>query len=240
MQSVKLGDNIPFIYIQVHGKSIDQILPDAWRNAKSMEDKVSTNGTTVDGCESSGTGTIFFMEDERRNTSIDGLIESLRGAGYYPVFVGCRESYSVETGERHKVIRYVFRRTPQSDPHDRNWCERLITELKRVASTSMWNIVAHFNPFYENGKVTEGKNLVSIDLNSREALVKNDGTPVTRWVKDSYKNRVGDAPFQLKPATYLGVRDNQLVKLIDPDEINAANARAMLLAEREAALASGR
>ena len=232
---VTLGDSIPLVYIQIHGKSIDQFLPDAWRNAKPMEDKISTTPVVTDDGKSSGSGEIFFNEDER-NTSTDGLVQSLRDAGYYPVFVGSRETYSVKKGAKHKVLRYVFSRIPQSDHREREWCERLVAELVWLEDKALWKTLSPLNPFYEkDGKVVEGKNLVSIDLNGREALFNDVGLPIMRWLKDSRKQRVGDVRFQLNPAYYLGVQDGKLMKFIDVEEEKAAKARAALVAEHEAA-----
>ncbi len=226
---VVLGGNVPVVYLNIHGKTLP---PNAWHHAKWTEDKVS-NGPVVDtGGESNGTGRLFVNEGGR-NTSIDGLTAALAGLGYYLVFVGKRTSHNAEKNSSHSVLQYIFGRNLQEDAGLCRLGEELLSELGEWERNSLWNVLAHENPRYLDGYHIDGMSTVAIDINAREVLVLPDGRPVQRWLKDSQGYRVGDAPFVLKPAAYLGVEDGEMCLLVDPEYEAEVAAKDALLAPRE-------
>jgi hypothetical protein len=210
-QSVTLGARVPIIHLSFHGK----ILPDfTWDNAKWVEDKVSDGPVVTRDGQSAGSG-VLFINEPRRNTSIDGLIEDLVDAGYYPVAIVKRRSHKAQTDATHKVIQVTFARNQAEDEGLRVLFAQMFDELKEWARTSLYGVIAHKNPRYFDGKVVEGLATVAIDVNGREPLVHENGTPVMRWHKDAAGNKLHQ--YQLRPAQYVGVDEGEICILVDED-----------------------
>jgi hypothetical protein len=83
--------------------------------------------------------------------------------------------------------------------------------LRNLAEKNMWRIQAYLNPFFFEGYEIDDQYGLAINLDSRKPLVDKNGQTILVWEKDEQRERVGEAPIELRPKLFLQIQDDEIV-----------------------------
>ncbi len=241
--SVALGDNVPVVYVNFCGNYVP---PYAWRYGSQIDDKLVQGPSVTNSGTSAGTGNLAWNSRPNKvvktpppgNTCIDGLSNGLLAAGYHLVFVGTRFTEQVG-GPTRRVVQYIFGRTPPEDPNRGEMMEQMLSELREEEKGFLFNAVVFLNPRYFTGSVVEGQHTVSINCNAPEARFTDDKAPRKVWVRNEFRQKLGEAPFLLLPMHSLRIVDDSVVcSRNKEEEVQRAEKAALLASSRTAAQTS--
>lgn len=147
------------------------------------------------------------ITDLAKNCDLSDSAFELKMAGYELVDA-FHEERGDERRDTHHIVRYVFARCEYVKPLAEEFLGKrveLLTGFLSLSCSAMWNVFAHKNRFFQDGKEVPGQEVLSINLMNRTPYRSPDGQPVMVWQKDADGNRVGNEKVPLSPEKRLRI-----------------------------------
>ncbi|HNY35839.1 MAG TPA: hypothetical protein PLD14_02400 [Candidatus Pacearchaeota archaeon] len=158
---------------------------------------------------------VGYMVDIRDGCSTTDLLSDIKKSGYELVdaFYQPRVNPKDPTHRsRYFMVRYTFARKENAEPSAEFLTKKTTIEndLQKLLSEAIWRIRFFLNPFFKDGKVIEGCQVASINLEARKPLFLPNGQSVVQWNRDQQGNKIGDAPEPIKAKTIFRVSESTI------------------------------
>ena len=114
-----------------------------------------------------------------------------------------------KNGRPFFTTRFVFAQREHAHSSEAFLAKKdaILVELTKMVTEAMWRARSSCNPFFCEGEMIPDVDSASVNFEARSPLFDGSGKPLVRWQRDEAGEKVGDAPFPLKPSGFLRIQD---------------------------------